>query len=139
MKVLDYERDFILDPSLALYLPLWKKDGSVIASEDRHGHSCTVTGPVWRPQGRAFDGTDDYIAISHNAGIALGAAISIVGWVYSTEIVGHSSLQYVIADKSTWPDAGWTFFVINQKLKLQTLDGSAHGATGASIFPCWSH
>ena len=53
--------DFIFDPSLVLYLPLYKLDGACFMSEDKHGHLCTVTGALWRPDGHYFDGQDDYI------------------------------------------------------------------------------
>ena len=55
--------DFILNPNLVLYLPLWKLDGSSFMSKDACGHLCTVTGALWRPDGRYFDGTDDDITI----------------------------------------------------------------------------
>jgi len=64
--------DFILNPNLVLYLPLWKLDGSSFMSKDAYGHLCTVTGALWRPDGRYFDGTDDSIDCGTN--IALGAA-----------------------------------------------------------------
>ena len=55
--------NFIFDPSLMLYLPLYQLDGSSFISRDVHGHLCTVTGALWRPNGRNFDGSDDYIEI----------------------------------------------------------------------------
>jgi len=55
----------IKDPSLTLYLPLWYPDsettGSPIISKDIYRSSCAVTEAVWRPTGRYFDGTNDYI------------------------------------------------------------------------------
>lgn len=53
--------DFIFDPSLVLYLPLYKLDGSSFMSEDAYGHLCAVTGAIWTPRGRSFDGLDDVI------------------------------------------------------------------------------
>src|SRR3990167_5915362 len=53
--------EFGLDPSLVLYLPLWKKDGSSFMSDDAYGHLATVTGATWGSQGRTFDGVDDLI------------------------------------------------------------------------------
>ena len=53
--------NFIFDPSLVLYLPLHQRDGSSFMSKDAYGHVCTVTGAVWTPEGRLFDGVDDYI------------------------------------------------------------------------------
>lgn len=56
------------DPSLALYLPFWKRDGASFISDDAYGHLATVTGALWRPQGRDFDGVDDRISVpDHNA------------------------------------------------------------------------
>jgi len=55
--------DFIYDPSLVLYLPLWKLDGSSFADRSAYGHLCTVTGALWTPHGRDFDG-DDYIELT---------------------------------------------------------------------------
>jgi len=55
------ERDLILDPYLLLYLPLHKLDGSSFMSRDAYGHLCTVTGTLWTPAGRSFDGVDDTI------------------------------------------------------------------------------
>ena len=52
---------FVFDPSLVLYLPLYELDGASFISKDKHGHLCTVTGALWQPDGRAFDGTDDNI------------------------------------------------------------------------------
>lgn len=55
--------DFVLDPSLALYLPLYRLDGASFMSKDAYGHLCTVTGALWRPDGRWFDGSDDKITL----------------------------------------------------------------------------
>ncbi len=56
--------EFFLDPSLVLYLPLWKRDGSSIISEDAYGHLCMVTGALWGLDGRTFAGGDDLININ---------------------------------------------------------------------------
>ena len=53
--------NFIFDSSLVLYLPLYQLDGASFMSRDAYGHLCTVTGALWRPSGRYFDGVDDYI------------------------------------------------------------------------------
>ena len=49
------------DPSCVLYLPLHRLDGASFMSKDAYGHLCTVTGALWTPQGRSFDGSDDLI------------------------------------------------------------------------------
>jgi len=67
--------DFVFDPSLVLYLPLYDSDGASFMSKDKHGHLCTVTGATWRPQGREFNGTSDLItlpiAVNQDGAIAL--------------------------------------------------------------------
>ncbi len=63
-------RQFIYDPSLCLYLPLWKLDGASIQSEDAYGRLCTVTGALWTPQGRQFDAVDDTMATPQSTDLA---------------------------------------------------------------------
>ena len=73
--------DFIFDPSLVLYLPLYELDGASIMSKDKHGHLCTVTGALWRPYGRCFDGSDDKIVISDAPNLRLSTAFTLETWV----------------------------------------------------------
>lgn len=74
------KRDFFLDPSLLLYLPLYKLDGASIMDRSAYGHLCTVTGALWRPKGRCFDGSDDFIHLGSNPSIE-DTDISIIAWV----------------------------------------------------------
>ena len=55
--------NFLFDPSLVLYLPLYQLDGASFMSKDASGQVCTVTGALWTPSGRLFDG-DDFIVIT---------------------------------------------------------------------------
>jgi len=75
--------NFVFDPSLVLYLPLYELDGSSFASRDAYGHLCTVTGALWRPNGHYFDGADDRIAVADSAGSAfdLITAMTYEVWV----------------------------------------------------------
>ena len=61
------EQEFIHDPSLVLYLPLYKHAGAVISDESHLGHLCTVTGALWRPNGRYFNGSTNKIEIPASA------------------------------------------------------------------------
>jgi hypothetical protein len=62
---------FIFDPSLVLYLPLYELDANLFMSGDAYGRVCTVTGAVWQPDGRYFDGNDDVISVPNpSLGIA---------------------------------------------------------------------
>ena len=73
-------QDFIFDPSLVLYLPLHKLDGASIMSRDAYGHLCTVTGALWRPNGRWFDGLDDKIIVPDHASLRMSLYITIEMW-----------------------------------------------------------
>jgi hypothetical protein len=75
-------------------------------SGDAYGHLCTVTGALWTPRGRDFDGVDDYISIPHHASLNLGSAHTIIAWVKhdatgSIEFIitkGESILEFVKLD-----------------------------------------
>ncbi|MEE9520610.1 MAG: LamG domain-containing protein [Dehalococcoidales bacterium] len=75
--------DFIFDPSLVLYLPLYELDGASFMSKDACGHLCTVTGAVWRPNGRYFDGSDDKIVVPDCAVLSAMPAITAEVWMKS--------------------------------------------------------
>lgn len=71
---------FVFDPSLVLYLPLYGLDGSSFMSKDAYGHLCTVAGATWTPQGRKFDGTDDYISVPDHSSLDITSAITVMAW-----------------------------------------------------------
>jgi len=73
--------DFIFDPSLVLYLPLHRLDGASFMSKDAYGHLCTVTGALWTPRGRSFDGSDDYIDCGNKGSLEITGAITIELWL----------------------------------------------------------
>ena len=82
-------QDFILDPSLALYLPLRRLDGASLKSEDAYGHLCTVTGAQWRPQGRYLDG-DDHIVCGTNPALSITTGdFTLIIWAYLDTIGSH--------------------------------------------------
>ncbi len=81
---MEIERGFIFDPGLVLYLPLYELDGASFMSKDKHGHLCTVTGALWTPLGRSFDGTDDEITTGLNPSTTLGQEVTILSWLYPT-------------------------------------------------------
>ena len=76
--------DFLFDPSLVLYLPLYELDGSSFMSRDACGHNCTVTGAVWRSISRYFDGTDDEINCGNNTIFDITGTFTIEAWVKAT-------------------------------------------------------
>ena len=83
---MEIKRDFIFDPSLVLYLPLYELDGGAFKSKDAHGHLCTVTGALWRPDGRYFDGTDDEIDCGDISEFNSVSALTVEGWFKQTTI-----------------------------------------------------
>lgn len=78
--------DFIFDPSLVLYLPLYKLDGASFMSKDKHGHLCTVTGALWTPHGRSFDGVDDYVNCGSNESLDITGVITIEAWIKPSDV-----------------------------------------------------
>jgi len=88
-------RDFIFDPSLVLYLPLHKLDGACFMSKDAYGHLCTVTGALWTPQGRSFDGSDDYIDCGNDASLHNFTAKTIIFWLKPTAYTGSERYLYL--------------------------------------------
>jgi len=75
--------DVIFDPRLVLYLPLYLLDGGSFMSRDACGHLCAVTGALWRPDGRYFDGNDDWINCGDIQAAFDGAndQLTIIAWV----------------------------------------------------------
>ena len=72
--------NFIFDQSLVLYLPLYELYGSSFMSRDAYGHLCMVTGAVWRPDGRYFDGLDDWISMPYSPVLDLTDRLTIEVW-----------------------------------------------------------
>lgn len=88
---MNIKQDFVLDPYLVLYLPLYQLDGSSFMSRDAYGHLGTVTGAIWSRQGRMFDGSDDDITVPYNTAFAL-SELSVEMWFYSTDLTGNHEL-----------------------------------------------
>ena len=84
--------DFLSDPNLALCLPLRELDGASFKSQDAYGHICTVSGALWEPHGRYFDGTDDYIDCG--SAIVLSADFTVEAWIYR---VSADAYHFVIS------------------------------------------
>ena len=92
---MEITRDFIFDSALVLYLPLYKLDGANIASQDARGYLCTVTGALWTPSGRDFDGVDDRITIGTLVTTVLNgtSAITILAWIKNDDLPGVGALR----------------------------------------------
>lgn len=84
---------YILSTLPTFYAPLYKKDGASFISADKYGHLCTVTGALWTPQGRSFDGDDDIITFTP-AGFSTGnIPITLEAWVNPTTVSGKNILH----------------------------------------------
>lgn len=85
-----------------LYLPLWALGGAIFKSIDPFGHTCTVTGALWNPYGRTFDG-GDYIELTLTTALDLGdfSAYTIMSWFRTTD---KTTSQCIIGLGSTSND-----------------------------------
>ncbi len=107
-------REFIFDPSLVLYLPLYELDGASFMSEDKHGHLCTVTGALWRPDGRYFDGIDDKITVPDAASLDISSTLTLVAWV-NHDANGNEFML------SKWGATGCSYYILedaDKKLRM---------------------
>lgn len=84
-------RDFIRDPSLVLYLPLYQLDGVKFADRSAYGHLCTVVGASWTPEGRILDAVDDNINCGNGESIKPTTAITVVVLVKPTIVPGDGT------------------------------------------------
>ena len=131
--------DFIFDSSLVLYLPFYELDGASFAAKDKHGHSCTVTGALWRPYGHYFDGTDDRIDCGASTAFDLTkytieAWFKINGTQGNKKIISKRSLdgtemnfQFGPANATTW-DLYWKSGGVTKSVayNLSADDGNWH-------------
>ena len=123
--------DFVFDPSLVLYLPLYQPDGASLASKDIHGHPCTVTGATWTPQGRKFDGTDDLISIGSPSVVNPGTkGITVSYWICPLSTTG-SYIGHVNLSSATMNSRFQTVFH-DGNLQVYTKDSSWHN-TGMTL------
>jgi len=76
--------NFIFGPSLVLHLPLYELDGTSFMSKDADGHLCAVSGALWRPNGRYFDGVDDKITFPDTNLPSGSGNRTVLGWFNST-------------------------------------------------------
>ncbi len=72
--------EFLFDPSLVLYLPLYQLDAASFSSRDVYGHLCTRNGALWRTDGHYFDGVDDALSCPDHSALNMTGAITIEVW-----------------------------------------------------------
>jgi len=128
--------DFIFDPSLVLYLPLYKLDGASFMSRDAYGHTCTVIGASWRPNGRYFDGSDDYISIPHNTLFNFGTGdFTIITWVNYQG--GAGDTDYIVAKTKAGLAPGFVVYVAGNKVNFWGNDCAGLSSTTAPVGAGW--
>ena len=89
--------NFVFDPSLVLYLPLYEMDGASFASRDAYGHRCTVTGALWRPNGRYFDAVNDGINCGTGSNLNLGNTMdkyTMTAWIKTSYAADEGEIFY---------------------------------------------
>lgn len=100
---LDVKRNWLLDNTLCLYLPLWdsRLKGSPITSQDIYRNSGTVTGALWTPQGRSFNGSTDYIDLGNSTVLRITGTMTLEGWV-KLSAVGANPVAVVAWGGAIW-------------------------------------
>ncbi len=123
--------DFVFDPSLALYLPLYELDGSSFVSKDAYGHLCVVTGALWAPWGGWFDGTDDNIDCGTPSALNITQALTVEAWVNAELLAGDN--RQIAGKGNTNAYSGFSWLFRCQGLGDNTLYFEASSGTG-SVF-----
>ena len=122
--------NFIFDPSLVLYLPLYELDVASFQSKDASGHLCTVTGALWRPNGRYFDGTDDKIDVGTVSLFNFtSSAFTIEAWLY---ISGLTASGNIFCRGLYETDGYRLFYNAAGRLRFDTSQSGANQRTDAN-------
>jgi len=76
----------LIQPGYVLNLPLYRLDGVSFMSKDARGHLCTVSGALWTPRGRSFDGVDDYLEMPDSPSLKLTGDTTVEAWTNRAKI-----------------------------------------------------
>lgn len=126
--------DFIFDPSLVLYLPLYELDGASFMSKDAYGHLCTVTGALWTPQGRDFDGLDDIINCGTNASLSsLNYPFTVMAWVNPNTLGAFNVIFTRVVH------TGWWLQIHNTYLRFQSSPSYVDSTGFTVLADVWQH
>lgn len=130
-------QDWVLDPSLVLYLPLHQLDGSSFMSKDKHGHLCAVTGALWRPNGHYFDGSDDYIDCGDSSALTITSG-TIEVWAYRQNKAGGNNHWLVAGYNGGGGYVYWTGGADTLAASAGTIHVNGNGASSATE-ERWQH
>ncbi len=88
---------------LVLYLPLWALRDSAFNSVDAFKHTCTVTGALWQPDGRLFDGTDDQVLCGNAASLdnIFDGGGTLIFWV-NVDSDGEGDSGFISVKTGIW-------------------------------------
>ncbi|MBM3131920.1 MAG: LamG domain-containing protein [Chloroflexi bacterium] len=128
-----------IDP--VLYMPLWKRDGTQFPSDDPRRQAMTVTGALWTPQGRWFDGSDDQISIPHNAACQGVNGKLTLSWWMKAEIDTNTPL---LMHRGIYNSAGWQVLqaATTRRISFFTFQSGANQVSRADPGPVlfrWTH
>jgi hypothetical protein len=90
--------DFVRDQSLALYLPLYRMDGSAFMSGDAYGRPCSAGGSQWRNGSRYFDGENDCIVVPDDPSLRVSGGLTVEAWFRPASVNKHHVLLSKGAD-----------------------------------------
>jgi len=122
--------DSIIDSSLVLYLPLYLLKGSKFKTLDRYSVLCEVTGALWGPTGRDFDGSGDLIEISAANSTHLdftSGAFSGMVWVKPDV---NNVIQMMMQKGAIGVDGWWFHLDSNRVFDFRTSQSGANQITG---------
>jgi len=135
--------DFIIDRSLVLYLPLYELDGASFQSRDAYGHLCAVTGALWKPNGRYFDGSDDDILIADGADSALDLITAMTYEVWVKPGDGGADygrfLSKTSADNATRTIQLGKEVADETNIRWELLASVLNSGSGAAAVDAWNH
>ena len=120
---------------LVLGAPLWlpRLKGSPFSSVDSNGHVCTVTGALWTPQGRSFDGADDYIDVGDPLTCVQNTGVfTLCAWVKLTDHTA-ATFQIIVGNTGDANTKGFYFTYANNAAPLKRLEVYISNGTGTVV------
>jgi len=131
--------EFIYDPGMVLYLPLYELDGPSFISRDAYGHLCAATGSLWRPEGRYFNGNDKINCGSSSVLNFTGEAFTIIAWVNPT----LAAVMDVLCRNEAQNKNGYFFRIVSDgRIGLRTSQESAsqdsYSVAGSMVANTWA-
>ena len=127
-----------LDPYCKFYLPLWKLDGDSFADHSAYGHLCTNYGPIWTPQGRSFDGVDDYVDCGVKDSLNLTDEIALEAWI---KIKDFTTAGYLLARNLAAPSDSMQYgiYLNTDESVYITVEQSTWGSGIIAPIGEWTH